>query len=637
MGCIMAIGWYGDYFSSAISPWTTLGPLAIVVGISITQEGFSDLARHRGDDQSNKHPCTVISQDGRQSLCNPNKTTKPKAGSSKAVNNDYTKTVKIISAGTKEESQVDIHFHTVQRRDVRVGQLILIKNREMIPCDVVLLASSNENGGAYIETSGIDGETNLKLRNSAKPSIATLKPPTLDAALPSTLTSSTARRKYFQDSIAPKLQESPDENLESPEKIQILEISPSSPDRNKRSLSFDEKMAPFQKNHKPPMYGSSSPRGSSLRADPKFSQKQQIINKTNTSRGSSLLGTTVLRATVSQSETLEEATGRLAQWSVLGFPNGTSATCLANVPLPPPTMNTPNTAASPGLFRASFDHIRKISHDQFESARTLLGNALHPSISNTHSGSGTGVGELRNYVAAITCELPNASVHTFNGKLTLPPAIGDQQQAPIEVSLNADNFLLRGAFLRNTEWAIGVACYTGADTKLVKNSSAAPSRLSQLDQLVNRTIMIIIAVMMFFVLALSIGSVIVTNRNFRSLWYLGFSPSVGKRWPYLPNLEPPEWTLKADNLIQNMWLFTTLLNNFVPLSLYVTMELVTRALMIFINTDVVSDESYALVSCFKMVCFIPLSVPVLGGCFSNIEHISCRNRHTGKCTLDNCY
>jgi len=50
--------------------------------------------------------------------------------------------------------------------------------------------------------------------------------------------------------------------------------------------------------------------------------------------------------------------------------------------------------------------------------------------------------------------------------------------------------------------------------------------MSRLDQLVNRTIMIIIAVMMtFFVLALSIGALIITNQDFNSLWYLDYSTS----------------------------------------------------------------------------------------------------------------
>ena len=36
----------------------------------------------------------------------------------------------------------------------------------MIPANIVLLESSGENNGAYMETSQIDEETNLKLRTS---------------------------------------------------------------------------------------------------------------------------------------------------------------------------------------------------------------------------------------------------------------------------------------------------------------------------------------------------------------------------------------------------------------------------------------------------------------------------------------
>ena len=37
------------------------------------------------------------------------------------------------------------------------------------------------------------------------------------------------------------------------------------------------------------------------------------------------------------------------------------------------------------------------------------------------------------------------------------------------------NVLLRGSCLRNTEWVVGVAIYAGHDTKVMMNSSAAPS------------------------------------------------------------------------------------------------------------------------------------------------------------------
>ena len=36
----------------------------------------------------------------------------------------------------------------------------------MVPADLLLLASSNDKGGAYIETSSINGETHLKLKDT---------------------------------------------------------------------------------------------------------------------------------------------------------------------------------------------------------------------------------------------------------------------------------------------------------------------------------------------------------------------------------------------------------------------------------------------------------------------------------------
>jgi phospholipid-transporting ATPase len=37
--------------------------------------------------------------------------------------------------------------------------------------------------------------------------------------------------------------------------------------------------------------------------------------------------------------------------------------------------------------------------------------------------------------------------------------------------------MLRGAFLRNTKWILGVVVYTGDDTKIMRN--AEPSRVKQ--------------------------------------------------------------------------------------------------------------------------------------------------------------
>lgn len=55
---------------------------------------------------------------------------------------------------------------SVRWRDIRVGDLVYVSNKQPLPADIVLLATSGEEHVCYIETSSIDGETNLKLRRA---------------------------------------------------------------------------------------------------------------------------------------------------------------------------------------------------------------------------------------------------------------------------------------------------------------------------------------------------------------------------------------------------------------------------------------------------------------------------------------
>lgn len=47
-----------------------------------------------------------------------------------------------------------------------MGDIVRIEDREMIPADLVVLSTALPQGACYIETSNLDGETNLKLRNA---------------------------------------------------------------------------------------------------------------------------------------------------------------------------------------------------------------------------------------------------------------------------------------------------------------------------------------------------------------------------------------------------------------------------------------------------------------------------------------
>ena len=87
----------------------------------------------------------------------------------------------------------------------------------------------------------------------------------------------------------------------------------------------------------------------------------------------------------------------------------------------------------------------------------------------------------------INCELPNNAIYKFEGNIEI-------STMPNRISLGADNMVLRGSSLRNTEYVYGIAVFTGHDTKVMQNSAQAKMKFSRLDLMTNRCIFVI----MFF-------------------------------------------------------------------------------------------------------------------------------------------
>lgn len=80
--------------------------------------------------------------------------------------------------------------------------------------------------------------------------------------------------------------------------------------------------------------------------------------------------------------------------------------------------------------------------------------------------------------AKIECGPPHAHLSSFSGVMTVEQcSLFPQAKIPLHI----ENILLRGCFLRNTNWIMGIVVFTGDETKIRLNSGATPLKRSLLE------------------------------------------------------------------------------------------------------------------------------------------------------------
>ncbi|KAF7315191.1 P-type phospholipid transporter [Mycena indigotica] len=206
---------------------------------------------------------------------------------------------------------------------------------------------------------------------------------------------------------------------------------------------------------------------------------------------------------------------------------------------------------------------------------------------STHTSSLVAPSLVSSLRGSLRAEQPNNSLYTFEGTFDLITNSGLPKQVP----LGPDQVLLRGAQLRNTSWAYGVAVYTGHETKLMRNATAAPIKRTAVERQVNLQIVFLF----IFLLALSVGSSIggsIRSWFFASQqWYLFETTSIGGRAKSFIEGLTNLFFLEFIDFAADILTFIILYNNLIPISLIVTMEFVKFQQARLINSDL--DMYYA--------------------------------------------
>ncbi|XP_073967262.1 ATPase phospholipid transporting 8A1 isoform X2 [Choristoneura fumiferana] len=107
--------------------WTTTTPLFFILFVSAVKEIVEDFKRHRADDETNNR-LTEVLREGR--------------------------------------------WVSLRWSELSVGDVVKVLNNQFFPADLVLLATSEPQGISFIETSNLDGETNLKIRQAPQETVA---------------------------------------------------------------------------------------------------------------------------------------------------------------------------------------------------------------------------------------------------------------------------------------------------------------------------------------------------------------------------------------------------------------------------------------------------------------------------------
>uniref|UniRef100_A0A672HEM9 Phospholipid-transporting ATPase n=1 Tax=Salarias fasciatus TaxID=181472 RepID=A0A672HEM9_SALFA len=164
-----------------------------------------------------------------------------------------------------------------------------------------------------------------------------------------------------------------------------------------------------------------------------------------------------------------------------------------------------------------------------------------------------------NFHSRIECEQPNNDLRRFRGYI--------EHSSGLHVGLRNTNLLLRSCTIRNTEMVIGIVIYAGHETKAMMNNSGPRYKRSSLERRLNTDILWCVFLLLIMCLIAATG---------HGLW--------------LKNLRDPPFQVGGETSpalggFYVFWTMIIVLQVLIPISLYVSIEIVKLGQIYFIHND----------------------------------------------------
>uniref|UniRef100_A0A2K5I5M5 Phospholipid-transporting ATPase n=1 Tax=Colobus angolensis palliatus TaxID=336983 RepID=A0A2K5I5M5_COLAP len=175
---------------------------------------------------------------------------------------------------------------------------------------------------------------------------------------------------------------------------------------------------------------------------------------------------------------------------------------------------------------------------------------------------GADTNRLARFDGIVVCEVPNNKLDKFMGILSWKDS---------KHSLNNEKIILRGCILRNTSWCFGMVIFAGPDTKLMQNSGKTKFKRTSIDRLMNTLVLWIFGFLICLGIILAIGN---------SIW----ESQIGDQFRTFLFWNEGEKSSVFSGFL-TFWSYIIILNTVVPISLYVSVEVIRLGHSYFINWD----------------------------------------------------